>query len=279
LSDPGYVAVHRSIWDHDVFEPAPFSEREAWLWLVSSAAWKPTKVRVGYKMIALGRGDLSFSERFLAEKWRWSKTKVHRFLALLESETMITRNLDQGLNQITICNYDKYQSPWTSQRTENGPETDQKRTKEEEVNNKIIADDAADTRGKLVTPEAMKLTDLKFWPPGWMGAPMRIQAWLNQGWNPEIIVAAVQRVVAKARGRPINSVQFFENAIAEEVARQAAPLPIVEIRQAEKVVSYGSHQTSGGSLTASIRRELAELEQSEGADIALPASGFLRISG
>jgi hypothetical protein len=137
LSDPGYVAVHRSIWDHDVFEPAPFSEREAWLWLVSSAAWKPTKVRVGYKMLSLERGDLSFSERFLAEKWRWSKSKVHRFLALLEGEQMIVRKSDHGLNQITICNYDKYQAPWTTTRTENGPETDQKRTKEEEPNNSI----------------------------------------------------------------------------------------------------------------------------------------------
>jgi FMN phosphatase YigB (HAD superfamily) len=42
-------------------------------------------------------------------------------------------------------------------------------------------------------------------------------------------------------------------------------------------VAHGPTQTN--SLTASIRRELAELERSEGAGFALPASGFLRLSG
>ena len=41
---------------------------------------------------------------------------------------------------------------------------------------------------------------------------------------------------------------------------------------------HGNSQTNSGSLTASIRRELAALEQSEGADFALPAGRILRIS-
>lgn len=135
MSDCGYIMLHRSVWDHHLFSGREFGELEAWLWMVSFAAWKPTKVRVGCKMVTLNRGDLSFSERFLAEKWQWSKTRVHRFLALLESENMIALNSDHGLNQITICNYDKYQAPWTDERTINGPETDQKRTKEEKDNN------------------------------------------------------------------------------------------------------------------------------------------------
>jgi hypothetical protein len=45
------------------------------------------------------------------------------------------------------------------------------------------------------------------------------------------------------------------------------------------VRNHGTTQNrSGGSLTASIRRELAELEQSEGADFALPAGRILRLS-
>jgi hypothetical protein len=43
--------------------------------------------------------------------------------------------------------------------------------------------------------------------------------------------------------------------------------------------NHGTSQAkSGGSLTASIRRELAELEQSEGSDFALPAGRILRLS-
>ena len=44
-------------------------------------------------------------------------------------------------------------------------------------------------------------------------------------------------------------------------------------------VIHGTFKTnSGGSLTASIRRELAAIEQSEGADFALPVGRILRIS-
>lgn len=82
--------------------------------------------------------------------------------------------------------------------------------------------------------------DRKFWPPGWCGAPNRVETWLAQGWKPEIIIAAVTAAAARKRGDPANSVQFFEKAIAEEHARQAAPLPIVNIRQAETLtVTHG----------------------------------------
>jgi uncharacterized protein YdaU (DUF1376 family) len=118
----------------------------------------------------------------------------------------------------------------------------------------------------------------EFWPPGWCGAPQRVETWLSQGWKPEIIIAAVTAAAAKKRGSPANSVQFFENAIAEEHARQAAPLPKVEIREASTItVTHGTHHDrSANSLTASIRRELAELERQEAADLALP-TGAVRL--
>lgn len=107
-------------------------------------------------------------------------------------------------------------------------------------------DDAGDARGRspLVSPEAQTLADellviagheLKFIPPGWCGAAMRVQSWLSNGWQPEIITAAVRGASARKRGQPANSVQFFENAIAEEVARQNAPLPQVVIRETQQL--------------------------------------------
>jgi hypothetical protein len=67
--------------------------------------------------------------------------------------------------------------------------------------------------------------DPKFWPPGWCGAPMRVQSWLNSGWPPQIIIAATTAVAARKTGPPAATVQFFENAIAEEIARQNRPVP------------------------------------------------------
>lgn len=120
--------------------------------------------------------------------------------------------------------------------------------------------------------------DPKFWPPGWCGAPMRVETWLSQGWKPEVIIAAVTAAASRKRGPPANSVNFFENAIAEEVARQAAPLPTVEIRQPEKLtVTHGKSQ-QGGSLIGAIDRQLAELERAQDADPSLSARSVLRIS-
>jgi hypothetical protein len=150
-----------------------------------------------------------------------------------------------------------------------------------------VADDASPRGGSLVTPEALALTekllviaghDPAFWPPGWCGAPMRVQTWTDQGWKPEIIVAAVTSVAARKHGAPANSINFFERAIAEEHAKQAAPLPKVEIREQQTItVNHGTSKSkSGGSLLDSINRERANVE-AQIADLALPGNAVLSI--
>lgn len=90
--------------------------------------------------------------------------------------------------------------------------------------------------------------DPAFWPPGWVTAHMRVETWLSQGWSPEIIIAATTAAAARKHGPPANSVQFFEKAIAEEVARQAAPLPTVKVRQPENLtVTSKQHGNPNGS--------------------------------
>lgn len=137
----------------------------------------------------------------------------------------------------------------------------------------IDVDDAVDasTRGgSLITPEALSLTekllviaghDPSFWPPGWCGAPMRVQTWTDQGWKPEIIIAAVTSVAARKRGAPANSITFFEKAIAEEHARQAAPLPTVEIREPETITV--NHGTRTQFSVAAVAKRQAEYFESQ----------------
>jgi hypothetical protein len=165
------------------------------------------------------------------------------------------------------------------------PDTDTDTDTDTEQND--VADDARVVRGQsLISEGAIKLADallviaghdLSFPPPGWCGAAMRVQSWLSEGWKPEIIIAAVRGAAAKKHGKPANSVQFFENAIAEEVARQAAPLPKVEIREAKTItVNHGT--TSPNSLIGAINRELAAIEAEARADSALPENPVLRLS-
>jgi hypothetical protein len=102
--------VARSIWDHPAFRPSAFSEREAFLWLVSEAAWKPRTVRSASGPVDLERGQLCASARFMAQAWGWSKSRVARYLDRLEKRDMVDTQTGTGQLLITVCNYDKFQA-------------------------------------------------------------------------------------------------------------------------------------------------------------------------
>ncbi|MER9206857.1 hypothetical protein [Mesorhizobium sp. M0771] len=63
----GVFAVSRDIFEHHFFAAEPFTEREAWVWLIREAAWKARRVRVKDGMVALKRGQLASSVRFMAD--------------------------------------------------------------------------------------------------------------------------------------------------------------------------------------------------------------------
>lgn len=105
----GVFAVARNIFEHPKFAQEPFTEREAWIWLIREAAWRKRTVRVGKKVCEVDRGQLVSTTRFMASKWQWSEAKVRRFLKSLKSDAMIDAVSDALATQITICNYDEYQ--------------------------------------------------------------------------------------------------------------------------------------------------------------------------
>jgi len=109
MSERGVFAVDRGIWSDPEFPSETFSEREAFMWLVGNAAWKPCRVRVGSVFVDLERGQLAFSTRYMAAAWKWSEARVRRFLGrLVDRETICTKT-DARATHVTICNYDKFQ--------------------------------------------------------------------------------------------------------------------------------------------------------------------------
>lgn len=141
----GYIKLHRGWRDNPLFK-GEYSRADAWVWLIENACWKATKARVKGQTVDLERGELSFSQRYLADAWGWSKSKVDRFIAELRREGMIqTRskigataghNAGQGQSILSICNYAKYQDREAGERgndeTETGATAGQQRGKEEE---------------------------------------------------------------------------------------------------------------------------------------------------
>ena len=115
--------MQRGWMDHTVFKPEPYTEREAWMWMIEHAAWKPMEAYVKGKVVNLERGQLTYSLRFMAGKWQWTVKRVRVFLKTLTNVNMIKRKkgAQQGIqegaqrgahsqNIITICNYNIYQA-------------------------------------------------------------------------------------------------------------------------------------------------------------------------
>jgi len=86
----GYIIIDRSVFTHRVFRDKAFTEREAWLWMISQAAYKAHKVETKYGSINLDRGEFFSSIRRMADQFKWSKSTVQRFVKKLENEAMIS---------------------------------------------------------------------------------------------------------------------------------------------------------------------------------------------
>lgn len=112
-------------------------------------------------------------------------------------------------------------------------------------------------------------------PPELAGADWRALEWERAGWTVDLIETEAARV---GRDKPLT---YHEKCFATAFAKRQAPLPVVEVREAEKltVMKHGSTQVrSGGSIIAAIDRQLAAIEEADRIDSSLPESSVLSIS-
>ncbi|KAA9187892.1 hypothetical protein F6X95_00025 [Enterococcus durans] len=133
MADKGWIALHRNIRDHWVYqEKRVFSKYEAWLDLLMDANHQNNKFLFDGQLIEVNRGEFITSVRQLCERWGWSNTKVNRFLKMLEDDQMLIRKSDSKKTVITIVNYDFYQryesKETTQKRQQNDAEASQKHT-------------------------------------------------------------------------------------------------------------------------------------------------------
>ena len=106
-----FIPISRRLFEHRFWcEERIFSRFEAWLDILQSTRFEDTALFTGNRQVEIKRGQMPVSLRYLSERWKWSIKKVRNFMALLESEGMITRSIQKGKGQalITVCNYNKY---------------------------------------------------------------------------------------------------------------------------------------------------------------------------
>lgn len=106
----GWIILSRKIldcflWDSD----EPFDMRSAWVDLLFLANHRDAEIVFDYKPMPIKRGQFLTSVRKLSKRWNWGVEKTLKFLRLLESLGMITRESNNRRTVITIVKYNDYQ--------------------------------------------------------------------------------------------------------------------------------------------------------------------------
>ena len=122
----GWFRIHRKLLEHPLWLRKPFTPGQAWVDLIGLATYKPTYIDIRGNQIDLNRGDVGWSIRRLARRWKWSRNKVTRFLKWLENEHQIETQKTHVSAVITITNYERYQNTdhqTDHRRATEGPQT------------------------------------------------------------------------------------------------------------------------------------------------------------
>jgi hypothetical protein len=147
----GHVKISRKAYATDPWwkEPREFSKWEAWEDCIQMAAFGPYTRRVGDTHVMLKRGEFAASVRFLSQRWRWSKSKVGRWL--LDARTLSRLRLREGDSKrdtkrdtsdpvYVIVNYAQYQDTPRAGGTGNGTPSGTNKKAVKEGSNTILAE-------------------------------------------------------------------------------------------------------------------------------------------
>ncbi len=128
----GWISVHRKIQDNWLWQSKePYDNLKAWLDILLTVNHSEQKVLIKGTLYTVKRGESIMSLDSWANRWKWNKSKVRRFLNLLQSDSMIELKNERKTTRLTVCNYDSYQ--------------DKRNANESQMNHKRNADETLAT--------------------------------------------------------------------------------------------------------------------------------------
>lgn len=111
-----FFTIDRKLLEDETWLAEPFTKGQAWVDLIGRASYEDGALTK--------RGQILVSERGLSMRWKWTGSKVRRFLQKLEADGMITRSSNRSGSRstwgsiLTIENYDSYQTPRSNNRSD-----------------------------------------------------------------------------------------------------------------------------------------------------------------
>jgi hypothetical protein len=140
----GWIKLHRDINSHWIWSNSDYFKW--WVDILLEVNHTPAKVLIKGKIYSCGRGEKLYSLDTWAIRWGTNKSKVKRFLEMLQKDEMICLKNETQTTRITICKYDDYQDVGNASETQvkrkrNASETQVKpiqERKEEEERKEVV---------------------------------------------------------------------------------------------------------------------------------------------
>lgn len=114
----GYIKLNRNILDNSIWLCEPFTKGQAWVDLLLLTNHRENLILLKNGLIMnINRGECGYSKKALADRWKWSRNKVTRYLNYLEKQEMIQQKNTQNHTIIKVFNYEKWQGELTNETT------------------------------------------------------------------------------------------------------------------------------------------------------------------
>ncbi len=131
----GWISLHRKIQKHWLWKDKPFSKGQAWIDILMMVNHEDGKAYFRDLVYEVKRGERITSELQLAERWRWSRNKVRKFLDDLKKEQMLEVKKDKRKTFLKVVNYNTYQVSKTLKSTTESTRDETTERQQKDINN------------------------------------------------------------------------------------------------------------------------------------------------
>jgi len=104
----GYVKLYRQCMENAFYFSERFTKWQAFCDLLLLATFKRKVVYIRNVKVILEPGDLCWSQKSLAERWKWNRRTVKKYLQDLENEEMIRTKTTNITTVIRIVKWEEY---------------------------------------------------------------------------------------------------------------------------------------------------------------------------
>lgn len=112
----GWIKLHRQLTQHWIWDNSDYLKW--WLDILLEVNHTEQKVLIKGLLFECKRGEKLYSLDTWAKRWKTNKSKVRRFLDLLQKEEMIVIKNETITTRLTVCKYDSYQDERNTSETQ-----------------------------------------------------------------------------------------------------------------------------------------------------------------